>query len=69
MKKDCKNPTWLLPAGVRMFLMDITEEEEQEEGELEPPDLEDKSFNVFETSSDTEYERPSIKQPPIEAEL
>ena len=70
MKKDCKNPTRPQPPGVKMFLMDITEdEEEDDEGDHEPPDSEDESLNVFKIQSDTEYERPSLEEPPMEAEL
>ena len=71
MKKDCKNPTRPPPPGLKMYLLDIAEDEDEdmEEGGGEPPDSDDESLNAFEMQSDTEYERPSLEEPPIEAEL
>ena len=71
MKKDCKNPTRPPPPGLKMYLLDIAEDEDEdmEEGGGEPPDSDDESLNAFKMQSDTEYERPSLEEPPIEAEL
>lgn len=71
MKKDCKNPTRPPPPGLKMYLMDIpeAEDEDMEEGGGEPPDSEEESLNAFEIQSDTEYERPTEEEPPTEAEL
>ncbi|KAI1782239.1 hypothetical protein LXA43DRAFT_906385 [Ganoderma leucocontextum] len=71
MKKDCKNPTRPQPPGIKIYLMDVTDTEEQDDDENppEPPDSDDESFIRFETNSEHDYERPSLEERPIEAEL
>ena len=45
-----KNPTRPPPPGLKMYLLDIAEDEDEdmEEGGGEPPDSDDESLNAFE---------------------
>ncbi|KAI1785037.1 hypothetical protein LXA43DRAFT_1100731 [Ganoderma leucocontextum] len=71
MKKDCKNLTRPQLPGIKIYLMDVTDTEEQDDDENppEPLDSDNESFIRFETNSEHDYERPSLEERPIEVEL